>query len=153
MKRFLISAGIVIAFLIGGFFLLNHYIYWEKQADAPSDTEQPIDAPAFEWSYRDFEDKDIPYTEITLTAFYDNGPAVARTIDTIEGNCNVFEEADGDVYERSTMIICYYAGFGRYYKVVESGEEYLVQRREFEEASPDYNPPQQSFRTIERFES
>ena len=35
MKKFLIGAAVVIALLVGGFFLLNHYIYQEKQADTP----------------------------------------------------------------------------------------------------------------------
>ncbi len=49
------------------------------------------------------------------------------------------------------MIICYYAGLGRYYKVVEDRDGYAVQRRVFEEASPDYDPPPQAYETVVRF--
>jgi len=155
MKRILISIAIAAVVLVGGFFLLNHYIYQEKQADAPdissAPAEQPTGQPTFSWSYRGFENADIPYTEISLTASYADGAPVTKVIETVEGNCNVYEEGDTDVYERSEMIICYYAGFGRYYKVVQNGEKYLVQRKEFEEASPDYNPPVDIYRTLQTF--
>lgn len=78
-----------------------------------------------------------------------NGTSQTKEIDTIEGSRNEYVSPDADVYAQSEMIICYYAGFGRYYKVVASGNgTYSVQRREFEEASPHYTPLVASFETI-----
>ena len=107
--------------------------------------------PEFSWSYEAFEEDMIPKTHISLTATYEDGTKRRQMIDTIEGDCNEYVEPDSDVYARSTMIICYYAGFGRYYKVVEADGRYAVERKEFEEASPDYEPPVQEFEVIARF--
>lgn len=107
--------------------------------------------PVFEWSYKSFEDEEIPRSTIYLRALYEDGSEVTKEIDTIQGGCNDYTETDADVYAGSSMIICYYAGLGNYYKVVNVGDEYQVQRRTFEEAGPDYNPPVQTFETIVRF--
>lgn len=113
--------------------------------------QAPKGAPAFAWTYREFEQEEIPRTAISLEATYPDGTTLTKEIDTIEGGCNEYPEPDADVYPASTEIICYYAGFGRYYKVVEGEGGFLVQRKEFEEAAPDYDPPVQEFATLVRF--
>ena len=105
----------------------------------------------FSWSYRTFEEESILYTELSLMAVYEDGTSEKKIIDTVEGSCNSYEDADSDIYERSTMVICYYAGLGHYFKVVAGGNGYEVQRRIFEEASPDYDPPQEPYVTVGRF--
>ncbi|MFZ2555594.1 MAG: hypothetical protein WAZ27_01850 [Minisyncoccia bacterium] len=108
--------------------------------------------PYFKWTYSAFEAAEIPQTRVGLVATYPNGSTRTKEIDVIEGNCNAYASPDADVYMNSEMIICYYAGFGRYYKVVDIGSDvFEVQRREFEEASPDYNPPVADFETIAEF--
>lgn len=115
-------------------------------------TGAPQGSPSFSWEYKTSENSDdIPQTEIMLAAYYPGGLIVRKGIDTIAGTCNEYSEQDADVYENSTMIICYYAGLGHYFKVVKSDENYLVQRKIFEEASPDYNPPVTGFETIATF--
>lgn len=104
--------------------------------------------PTFEWSYKPFEKEGIPYTTISLTAKYQDGTSDTKQVDEIDGECNAYETLDADVYVGSTMIICYYAGFGRYYKVVESEGKYAMQRKEFEEGSPEYDPPVLPYETI-----
>lgn len=145
----LIGAVLILVIGIGYFFIPK-----ERAAAAPrevSSEEVAAGTPTFTWSYREFENESIPYTEIVLTATYENASPDTRIIDTVEGNCNAYEPRDPDVYERSTMIICYYAGLGRYFKIVEGAEGYRVQRKVFEEASPDYAPPHQAYETITRF--
>ena len=107
--------------------------------------------PTFTWSYTERMEKGIPYTEIMIIATYESGATLTKPVDRVEGNCNGYEPADADVYERSTMIICYYAGLGRYFKVVAEDGEYRVLRKIFEEASPDYDPPVQPYEPIVRF--
>ncbi len=111
---------------------------------------QPKSA-SFEWAYSSFEKDQMPWTDVILVAKYSDGTKETKHVETIEGNCNEYTERDTDVYEASQMIICYYAGFGRYYKVVKKETGYEVQRKEFEEASPDYSPPVQNFQTIMKF--
>lgn len=110
-----------------------------------------LGTPMFEWKYVSFEKDFIPHTVVSLNAIYTNGTIRTKEIDTIEGGCNEYASPENDVYIKSTEIICYYSGLGRYYKVVLEGEEYIVKRKVFEEASPDYNPPIQGFITIEKF--
>lgn len=117
----------------------------------PQVTNIPQGKPTFTWSYTSFEKNEIPRTTISLTAHYPTMATTTKVVDTIEGGCNEYTERDIDVYPESQMIICYYAGFGRYYKVVENGNVYEVKRKEFEEASPDYNPPIAPFTTIVTF--
>lgn len=112
---------------------------------------QPKGPPTFAWSYRAFEEAEIPRTAISLTAAWPDGTLRTQLIDTIEGGCDEQADPGDDVYAGSTEILCYYAGLGRYYKVVEADGAYEVRRKEFEEASPEYDPPLQDFVTIATF--
>ncbi len=107
--------------------------------------------PTFEWTYSSFEEKEIPRTHIGLVARYPDGTTQTKDIDTIQGSCNEYANPDKDVYSKSKMIICYYAGFGDYYKVVASGDGYNVERKEFEEGEPDSPAVEQPFKTIAVF--
>lgn len=110
---------------------------------------EPQGEPTFSWSYSTDESGEIARTKITLRAMYFDGTSRTKEIDTVDGTCNTYPSPDDDVYPKSDQIICYYAGFGLYYKVVATGNgTYSVQRREFEEASPDYSPPVTGFETI-----
>lgn len=122
-----------------------------ENGDAVAQTAGNRGTATFTWTYLGLEQDSIPYTSIRATASYEDGTSDTRIIDTVEGSCNAYEEADTDTYARSTMVICYYAGLGRYYKIIEDENGYLVQRRIFEEASPEYDPPQQPYETVERF--
>lgn len=147
---------LVVAFVLG-FLVLGFLVRTIDSPEPVPAAEAPSGSaaegtPVFSWEYETSENSDgIPETTITLAAAYPNGFVERKEIDTVEGSCNDYPEPDADVYENSTMIICYYAGLGRYYKVVTSGDEYLVQRRIFEEASPDYDPPVTDFETIATF--
>lgn len=135
--------------------IVSGVYFFTKRVESVKDTDQTIDVPegkpVFTWSYSSFEKNEIPRTTISLSARYENGFVVTKMIDTIEGGCNEYQERDVDVYAGSSVIICYYAGLGRYFKVVENGSIYEVKRKEFEEASPDYNPPVRTFETIATF--
>jgi hypothetical protein len=130
---------------------LNTYIE-SKTPPIVQENDENQRAVFFAWSYTTSEKDNIPYTTIRLTASSVGKEPVTKEIDTIEGGCNEYEDRDTDVYQNSIMIICYYAGLGRYYKVVEEDDGgYAVQRKVFEEGSPDYVPPEQNFETIARF--
>lgn len=107
--------------------------------------------PAFAWSYESSEKEEIPWTKISLTAAYENGIRKTKEVDAVQGSCNAYVSPDKDVYSGSEMIICYYAGLGHYYKVVEAEGGYSVRRKIFEEASPEYDPPVFPFAEITRF--
>lgn len=114
----------------------------------PLEAESVPPGSTFEWTYVPSDVAGIPHTAIGLDITFPDGDVRAKTVDDIEGGCNEYPMPDADVYAGSTMITCYYAGLGRYFKIVESDGGYLVQRRIFEEASPDYDPPAQAYETI-----
>ena len=153
MRNIAIIIAIVLILLVGGFYALNSYIYNEKQApnDAAAQESVGLGKPVFEWTYREFSEGEIPRSEISLVARYENGTVQERVIDTIQGGCSVYGEPDADIYEGSEMIICYYAGLGYYFKVTETDEAYVVQRKVFEEASPDYSPAPEPFEAVAWF--
>ncbi|HRH55703.1 MAG TPA: hypothetical protein PK609_02450 [Candidatus Paceibacterota bacterium] len=153
MKKLLLPGLLVVA--VGAYFAFSAFnAPRESEPIQEVPTQEDIQTggdPSFEWSYKAFTENEIPYSRISLTAEYPNGATDRKEIDTIAGGCNEFIEPDADVYPQSTMIICYYAGLGHYYKVVEGDGAYLVQRKVFEEASPEYNPEPEEFEVIAQF--
>lgn len=164
-SRQIIIAVIAIFLVLGALAALAHVMRADRDArpvagdSAALGNEQPAaagsrtsrGAPTFAWSYRSVEGGEIPHSEIYLTARYGDGTQDERKIDTIEGSCNEYAEPDADIYAKSQMIICYYAGLGRYYKVVEQPEGFEVMRRQFEEGTPDTEPARQPFETVATF--
>ncbi|HEY1041178.1 MAG TPA: hypothetical protein VGE63_00430 [Candidatus Paceibacterota bacterium] len=151
LKVILIVIIVIGVIAVANFFMKDSHRNEADPSKTTTTETKPEGAPVFAWSYTPSEKNEIPQSTISLTATYPNGAKQTKEIETIEGGCNEYPEPDKDVYKQSQMIICYYAGFGRYYKVVESNGAYLVQRKEFEEGSPEYNPPQQEFKTIAQF--
>jgi hypothetical protein len=148
MKKLIIPIVLFVLVLAGGYAVSQ---YRESEVTLTSENAGARGEPDFIWTYGTFEINDIPRTTISLTARYANGEIVTKDIETVDGSCNDYSNPDADVYVRSTMIICYYAGLGHYYKVVESDGKYEVQRKIFEEASPDYEPPQLPFEVVAQF--
>lgn len=155
---------IILAVLfVAGYFIASRFLITKDSAsetltneatvskETAETTPAPEGKPRFTWIYNYKPDGDYPETDLSLTATYENGATVTKVIDTAQGSCNQYDTRDRDVYAQSEMVICYFAGLGHYYKVVESKGEYLVQRRIFEEGSPDYNPPVLPFETIAQF--
>lgn len=153
MKQSLTIIGIIFI-LVAGIALI---IFSRKDAanlpvnDFPSVTQsdEVRSNPQFEWRYETSEKAQIPQTQISLIASYSDQTSKVKVIDMVEGSCNIYDKRDADVYIKSDEIICYYAGLGRYYKVVKAEDGFKVKRKIFEEASPEYNPPQQEFEIID----
>lgn len=148
----------LLAFMVAAVVVIVGYnAFWPGVAIEPiqpvvEEGSEPQGEPTFSWSYSTDESEEIPRTTISLRAMYFDGTSRTKEIDTVDGTCNTYPSPDDDVYPKSDQIICYYAGFGLYYKVVATGNgTYSVQRREFEEASPDYSPPIAAFETIAEF--
>ncbi len=146
MKKYLWIIVLIVAALL---YYVFHSVKPAAPTPAPSNT--PVGTPIFSWQYTPVNDRDFPKTQITLTATYPDTTRISKDIDTPDGSCNDYANPDANVYPRSTMIICYAAGLGHYYKVVQDNGHYLVQRKTFEEGSPEYTPPELPFETIERF--
>jgi hypothetical protein len=151
MDKIILYSVTVIILIIMVYFLVHRQEPQQGENPIVSTPQTPLGKPAFEWSYSYSSRSDIPWTTVHITARYPDGATTTKQLETIEGGCNEYEKRDADVYPLSQMIICYYAGLGRYYKVVEEGNGYAVKRKTFEEATPDYNPPVQQFETVTTF--
>ncbi len=111
-------------------------------------------APVFLWKMEDDDTKNgdgNPNTNIFLVLKYSSGEMVSKLIDTVDGGCSVQTDADADSAPGSTVLQCYYAGFGELFKVIKTDSAYQVMKKEFEEGSPDYNPPVQKYKVIAEF--
>ncbi len=139
----------VIIIIVGGYFLLRDTEPKEAQTPTPV-AETPAGNPTFAWEYSPFEKGEFPYNKVSLSATYPDGTVVKKDVGEVQGGCENYPDPDADVYD-STMIMCYYAGFGEYFKVVKAGDVYEVRHKEFEEGSPDYNPPVMEYETVATF--
>lgn len=145
MKWLFVSLVILIS--VASLFLLQ-----EKDASPSKVHREEAGLPTFTWSYREYMENEIPRTEVSLTASYGDTHTETFIVDRADGSCNEYEDERESIYEHSKMIICYGAGLGHYYKIVEEGDGYAIQRRVFEEASPDYAPEPEPFVTLMRYE-
>lgn len=149
-QRFFIISLVIVVVLVVGYKAYNRPVVTTDTVSAPTQVS-PKGKPVFTWEYSYDEKGEFPKTHLSLVATYENDVVIEQAIDTPDGSCNVYETKDSDVYADSEMLICYAAGLGNYYKIVSVNDTYLVQRKTFEEASPEYNPPIQSYQTIAQF--
>lgn len=158
LKEFFIGRAtfFFILIIIGfGIFIYKTYFTSTQNTDIPSSyNNENIEPPVFTWKYE--KDKSLnldgfPNTNIFLEAKYGDGSVINKLIDTTPSGCNDLPDKDEDSVLNSTNIQCYGAGLGYRFKVTKGAESYLVERKKFEEASPDYNPPSYKFEVISEF--
>jgi hypothetical protein len=110
--------------------------------------------PTFTWNFENASSLNpdgIPQTNVYLTATYQDGTIISKKIDTTDGSCNELPDADKDSLDHTTVIQCYAAGFGYTYKIVKGSDTYLVQRKGFEEATPEQKPVDYKYETVSEF--
>ena len=155
-RKIVLVVLLIVAALIAGFYALNNYIYEEKQGDRVV-TETPeveTKVPTFTWK---FEPADTlngdgnPNTNVFLDAKYFNGEVTSKLIQVSHGSCNELPDADADSVSGTTNVQCYGAGFGFTFKITKGENSYLVMKKEFEEGSPDYDPPVQQYKVVAEF--
>jgi len=121
-----------------------------KSADIP---QAPLET--FTWRYQAgaLNLDGIPGTKIFLDATYVNGKVLSKEIDEVGGSCNEItpSEEDGDMVEGSDKIQCYGAGLGQWFKLTKGENSYLVLRKTFEEALPDYTSPSYQYESVAEF--
>ncbi len=134
MKKMLVLL-VLIGLGVGGYYYADTNGWLTRAPQKPNPAERGM--AQFGWSYRSVVENEIPYTDVSLIATYENGESKVKNLGKVEGSCNDYMTPDSDSYEKSQMIICYGAGIGSYFKVVATGSEYAVQRKVFEEALPE----------------
>jgi hypothetical protein len=120
---------------------------------APDEEPAPQGPASFSWGYESSAEGEYPKTRILLTATYADGTVETRPVDTVTGGCNAIPPDRGEaIAEGSEKIQCYYAGLGHRYRILEQDGAYAVEKETFEEATPDYDPPEPEFETIATFD-
>lgn len=152
------AIGLIVLLVIAGiYFLFTTYI-----SPSPSTTEDissqedqvTSKPPVFTWR---FEEADTlnpdgnPNTNVYLTATYPAGEVESKLVDTTAGSCNEVPDMAEDIALNSTVIQCYSAGLGYYFKITEGEDSYQIERKTFEEALPDYEPPEYFYEIIAEF--
>lgn len=96
-KNIAISAVIVIALLVGGFFFINDYIYQEKQAEVPA-----VEGMSFVLS--SFNGEEVEMNE-RYTLSFEDGSVFARMCNSMGGS---YEVAGGQMTAlvASTLMYC-----------------------------------------------
>jgi len=93
----------------------------------------------------------IPKTNVALEVKYADGSVVKKNIETVDGSCNALADKDADSVASSTKIQCYAAGFGQWFKVTKGDGAYNVQRKNFEESTPEQTPTNYAYETLATF--
>lgn len=132
----------------------HSYIPPVPVAQTPAEQNTNITPPTFTWRYEEATALNLdglPKTNVFAIATYSNGKIETKLVDTPDGSCNDLPDSTEPHAPHSTVTECYAAGFGEYYKVVKGDTSYQVMKKEFEEGSPEYNPPEQQYKLIAEF--
>lgn len=157
LRNFFIGRTVVFGILlIIGFVIFAYKAYSPTpQKTGPvtqvSSTSTP---PTFVWKYEQATSLNldgIPKTNIFLEATYSNAVVERKLVDTTPSSCNALPDSEKDSLASTTNIQCYGAGIGYRFKITKGQTSYLVQRKTFEEASPNYTPPTYKYEVIAEF--
>ena len=158
VTKFFIGRAIVVSILLVlgfGVFVYKTYFTTPPNAETPvQETVGTTEPPVFVWKYEKANTLNldgIPKTNVFLEATYSNGVVERTLIATTDGGCNDLPESDKDSVPTSTDAQCYAAGLGYHFKVTKGSTSYLVQKKRFEEASPDYTPPASVYEVVGEF--
>ncbi len=131
-------------------FAYTTYAPSRDHEENPADTAR--EAPAsFAWTFE--EDGTLnpdgqPQTSVSLRATYPDGQVRDTRVDTVPGGCSVLPDPEEGSLAGTSAAQCYYAGLGYRYRIVAEGAMYRVERKRFEEASPEHVPPQQAYEAL-----
>lgn len=124
-----------------------------EEANAEAESE-PLSGFSWRFVEADTNNPDGNHqTEVYLSANYEDGSRVEKLVDTVDGGCSELkgESYEGDV-SNTGKVQCYYAGLGQQYRIVESSDSYIVERKLFEEALPDHTPLETEWEVMTEFE-
>ncbi|HLP86377.1 MAG TPA: hypothetical protein VK153_00665 [Candidatus Paceibacterota bacterium] len=131
-------------------------IFTNKNTKSPSfSDEESIEPPVFTWKYEEdstLKNPDgLPMTNVILEAKYSNGAVLGKLVEKFPSRCNELPDNDKDSLPHTKNIQCYYAGLGYTFKITKGDTSYYVQRKTFEEAVPEYDPPKYGYEVVSQF--
>lgn len=154
--KYISRALIAILVLVIGFFTIR-FLDQKRSAEIRENEDvevadsQDSSPKSFEWKFEDSDSLNLdgqPNTDVFVGVTYESGEGKAFLVDTQSGGCNALDSADKDNALGSKNAQCYGAGLGFTYKITKGEDSYLVKRKQFEEALPDFNPPATQYEVI-----
>jgi len=144
--KYISKALTVILVIIVGFFTIRFLDQKRSAEISENEDVEVVDSnpESFEWKFEDADSLNLdgqPNTDVFVEVTYESGEVRDVLVDTQPGGCNTLDSADEDNALGSKNAQCYGAGLGFTYKITKEEDSYLVKRKQFEEALPDYNPP------------
>lgn len=157
-QKFFTDRNIIFGILlIIGLGILGYRTYFETTQNTevlPQPISENTEPPTFTWKYDKADTLNldgIPNTNVFLEATYDSGATERKLIATTPGGCNDLPDPEKDSVPNSAISQCYSAGLGYRFKITKGESSYLIKRKTFEEASPDYNPPASDYEVVSEF--
>jgi hypothetical protein len=141
-------------FKIVGIVLVVGCIAWiiaiKQTPHQPPAPTAPLDGFTWRFETAPTSDDGMPRTQIFLDATYTNNKTLSKEIGTVSGSCNEVDlsTTDKDMVSGSSKIQCYAAGLGYWFKITKENDSYVIVRKMFEEASPDYTPPAYQYERV-----
>jgi hypothetical protein len=137
-------------------FLLYKTYNKESQSGLVATTPEPNiedikGTPVFSWKYEaddSLNGDGLPQTNVYLEVSYSSLEKTSRLIATVPGSCNDLPDREKDSALNSSVAQCYAAGYGDLFKVIKGERSFMVMRKVFEEASPEYDPPVQPYKVV-----
>ena len=158
LRDFFVGRAAVFAFVLVvalGFFLVKTYVWPPAPAIAPETKSEEAAASrepsAFAWRFEKADSMNPdgnPETDVLLDIAYTDSTIESVLIDTTPGNCNELPDPEEQRVEGTGVVQCYAAGLGYRYKITKGESSYLIERKEFEEGSPEYVPVVQEYKIV-----
>ena len=151
--KYISRALIAILVLVIGFYTIR-FLGQKRSAEIrEKEITETMDSnpQSFEWKFENADSLNLdgqPNTDVFVEVTYESGEVKAFLVDTQSGGCNALDSADEDKAIGSKNAQCYGAGLGFTYKITKGEDSYLVKRKQFEEALPDYNSPAMKYEVI-----
>lgn len=138
--------------IIGGVVVYTVYHTPEKEAEVPSTTYTQTTAPvAFAWRYEKANSLNPDgnlNTDVFIDITYADGSRGSTFVALSHGGCADLPDSKEERVAGTHVAQCYGAGLGYYFKITKGESSYRVERKMFEEGSPEYNPPEQPYEVI-----
>lgn len=159
MKNFFVGRGvgflvlIVLGLIVFG---IKTYVYDNRTTEMLPVAEnfKKSEAISFNWNFTQADSLNPdgnPETNIFLEIGYSDLSVLSKLIDIVPMSCNLLEDTKEITALKSKVIQCYGAGLGYLFKVTKGENSYKVERKTFEEASPEYVPPVSEYEVIAEF--
>lgn len=149
---------LIIVAVIASIALMAAYIFISGTGEVSVKPAPVVDSTivetTFSWRFAEAKTNNLdglPKTDIFLTITY-NHRSIEKLVDTVDGGCSLLEGQifEGDI-SNAGSVQCYAAGFGQQYRVTQSKYVFFVERKFFEEASPDITPSVYEWEVVSEF--